>query len=146
VSPAHRTGLLAYAIVGILFGIVLVKGELVSWFRIQEMFRFQGFHMFGVFLLAIPVAMLSVQALKRAHARTREGEPVALAPKELGRGVRYVAGGLLFGFGWALAGACPGPMFALAGAGAGGGTMLVVIASAVAGAWLYGRFRHRLPH
>ena len=143
-SPAHRTGLLAYAIVGILFGIVLVKGELVSWFRIQEMFRFQGFHMFGVFLLAIPVAMLSVQALKRAHARTREGEPVAPAPKELGRGVRYVAGGLLFGFGWALAGACPGPLFALLGGGVG--TMAVALLAAMAGTWTYGLLRPRLPH
>ncbi len=139
-------GLAAYFAVGLAFGLVLTKAEIVSWFRIQEMFRFQGFHMFGVFALAIPVAIASVQGLKRAHARTLGGEEVALAPKTMGRGIRYVAGGVLFGVGWAFTGACPGPLFALLGAGAGGGVILVPIAAAVLGTWVYGLLRPRLPH
>lgn len=140
------TGLAAYFALGLAFGLVLTKAEIVSWFRIQEMFRFQGFHMFGVFGLAIPVAIASVQALKRGHAHTLEGDAVLLAPKEMGRGVRYLAGGALFGVGWALTGACPGPLFALLGAGAGGGAILVAIVSALLGTWVYGLLRPRLPH
>jgi uncharacterized membrane protein YedE/YeeE len=102
--------------------------------------------MFGVFALAIPVAIASVQALKRGHAHTLEGDAVTLAPKEMGRGVRYLAGGALFGVGWALTGACPGPLFALLGAGAGGGAILVAIVSALLGTWVYGLLRPRLPH
>jgi len=143
-APGRRTGLLAYVVAGVLFGLVLTKAELISWFRIQEMFRFQGFHMFGVFLLAMPTAILTVQALKRAQARSVEGEPIALAPKTMGP--RYVLGGAIFGVGWALAGACPGPLFALLGAGAGGGTIAVVIAAALIGTWTYGWLRPRLPH
>ncbi len=145
-TAARRTGLLAYFVVGVAFGTVLTKGEIVSWFRINEMFRFAGFHMFGVFALALPVAIVSVQWLKRAQARTLEGEPVRLEPKTMGRGIRYVAGGILFGAGWALTGACPGPLFALVGAGAGGGVMLVAIAAALLGTWTYGVLRPRLPH
>ncbi len=145
-APGRRTGLLAYVLAGLLFGVVLTKGELVSWFRIQEMFRFQGFHMFGVFLLAMPIAILSVQALKRGRARTLEGDLVTLAPKPMGRGVRYVAGGVIFGVGWALTGACPGPLFTLLGAGAGGGVIAVAITAALLGTWTYGRLRPRLPH
>ncbi len=145
-TTARRTGLLAYFVVGLVFGTVLTKGEIVSWFRINEMFRFAGHHMFGVFALAIPVAIVSVQWLKRSHTRTLEGEPVRLEPKTMGSGIRYAAGGALFGAGWALTGACPGPLFALVGAGAGGGVMLVAIAAALLGTWTYGVLRPRLPH
>jgi len=146
VRARRRTGLVAYYALGLVFGTLLVKGELVSWFRIQEMFHFEGIHMFGVFALAMPVAILSVQALKRSHARTLEGEIVQVEPKTMGRGIRYVAGGLLFGAGWALTGACPGPLFALLGANAGGGVFVVPIAAALLGTWAYGVLRPRLPH
>jgi uncharacterized membrane protein YedE/YeeE len=145
-ASGRRTGLLAYVLAGVLFGVVLTKAEIISWFRIQEMFRFQGFHMFGVFLLAMPIAIVTVQAVKRGRTRTLEGEPIALAPKTMGRGIRYIAGGAIFGVGWALTGACPGPLLALFGAGAGGGVIAVAIASALLGTWFYGVLRPRLPH
>lgn len=138
--------LLPYVGLGLAFGVVLAKAEVVSWFRIQEMFRFQGFHMFGVFALAMPVAILTVQALKRAHARALDGQAIAPPPKAMGRGIRYVAGGVIFGVGWALTGACPGPLFALLGAGAGGGVIAVALAAALLGTWAYGVLRPRLPH
>jgi uncharacterized membrane protein YedE/YeeE len=146
VNGVRRTGLVAYTLAGLAFGLVLAKGEIVSWFRIQEMFRFQGFHMFGVFALAMPTAILTVQALKRARARSLEGEPIALEPKPMGSGARYVLGGMIFGAGWALTGACPGPLFGRRGAGAGGGVVLVAIAAALAGTYAYGVLRPRLPH
>lgn len=136
--------LLIYFAAGTLFGFVITKAEVISWFRIQEMFRFQGFHMFGVFATAIPTAIVTVQALKRLRLRAFGGEPITLAPKEMGTGARYILGGTTFGFGWALTGACPGPLFALVG---GGVTVLAAaILSAIVGTWLYGRFRHALPH
>lgn len=136
--------LLVYFIAGTAFGLVLTKAEVISWFRIQEMFRFQGVHMFGVFATAIPTAMVTVQLLKRLKIRALGGEPITLAPKEMGTGARYVIGGTIFGLGWALTGACPGPLFALVG---GGVTVLAAaIASALAGTWLYGRMRDALPH
>jgi uncharacterized membrane protein YedE/YeeE len=108
------------------------------------MFRFQGFHMFGVFATALPTAILTVQALTRSGARTLDGAPITIPPKTLGRGIRYAAGGGLFGVGWALTGACPGPLFALTGSGV---TVIVVpIAAALAGTWTYGLLRPRLPH
>jgi hypothetical protein len=105
--------------VGLFFGILLVKAEVISWFRIQEMFRFQGFHMFGIFATALPVAIISVQLIKRRGARTLSGEPVTIPPKTMGSGMRYIVGGITFGLGWALTGACPGPLFALLGSGIG---------------------------
>jgi uncharacterized membrane protein YedE/YeeE len=137
-------GLWIYLLVGMLFGVVLTKGEAISWFRIQEMFRFQGFHMFGIFATALPTAIVGVQLLKRRWRRTLGGEPIVIPPKHLGSGMRYAAGGTIFGLGWALTGACPGPLFALLGSGAT--TMAVAIASAMLGTWTYGRLRHRLPH
>lgn len=133
-----------YLLVGTLFGIVITKGEVISWFRIQEMFRFQGFHMFGVFATALPTAIVTVQAVKRRGLRTVRGEAVTIPPKQLGRGIRYAAGGVTFGAGWALTGACPGPLAALLGAGVG--TIAVVIAAALLGTWCYGALRPRLPH
>jgi uncharacterized protein len=143
--PASRPrGLATYLVLGTIFGIVLTKGEAISWFRIQEMFRFQGFHMYGLFATAIPVAFAGVQLLRRRDARTRHGEPIVLPPKQLGSGVRYAVGGTIFGLGWALTGACPGPLFALLGNGIA--SIAVVIAAAMAGTWTYGALRPRLPH
>jgi uncharacterized membrane protein YedE/YeeE len=141
-GSAH--GLWVYLLVGIVFGIVITKAEVISWFRIQEMFRFQGFHMFGIFGTALPVAILSVQLIKRYRVRSTLGTPVVIPPKTLGSGIRYVAGGVTFGLGWALTGACPGPLFALWGSGVG--VMGVVVLSAMGGAWAYGWLRPRLPH
>lgn len=145
-TPSTRRvpGLVVYLLLGAAFGILLVRSEVISWFRIQEMFRFQGFHMFGIFATALPVAILSVQAIKRYDLRTLTGEPIVVPDKVLGRGVRYIVGGSIFGVGWALVGACPGPLFALLGSGVG--TMAVVILSAVMGTWCYGYLRPRLPH
>jgi len=144
-TPAARAlGLWAYLAVGVLFGTVITKGEVISWFRIQEMFRFQGFHMFGVFATALPTAIVTVQAVKRSEARTLRGGLIRIPAKQLGRGVRYVVGGVTFGLGWALTGACPGPLFALLGSGVG--VIAVVVAAALAGTWTYGLLRPRLPY
>lgn len=133
-----------YLLVGTAFGFVMTKGEVISWFRIQEMFRFQGLHMYGIFASALAVAIPSVALLKRRQARTLDGTPIRVPPKEMGGGTRYVAGGLLFGVGWALTGACPGPLFALLGAGIP--AIAVAIAAALLGTWTYGLLRGRLPH
>ena len=142
--PRRAPGLAIYFTVGVLFGILLVKAEVISWFRIQEMFRFQGFHMFGIFATALPVAIISVQAIKRVGAQTVGGDPIRIPPKDMGRGYRYGIGGIVFGLGWALTGACPGPLFALLGSGVG--VIAVAILSALAGTWTYGYLRPRLPH
>jgi uncharacterized membrane protein YedE/YeeE len=128
--------------VGIIFGIVFVKAEIISWFRIQEMFRLQSFHMFGVIGTAVVVGAISVFLIKKLDIKTIHGEKIKIADKEFNKGQIY--GGLLFGFGWALTGACPGPLFA--NIGAGFYAVLVVILSAVAGTWTYGYFRDKLPH
>jgi uncharacterized membrane protein YedE/YeeE len=140
----YAPGLPVYLLVGILFGITITKGEVISWFRIQEMFRFQGVHMFGIFATALPTAIVGVQLLKRRWGRTLGGDAIVVPPKTLGRGVRYAVGGVIFGLGWALTGACPGPLFALLGSGVG--VMAVAIASATLGTWTYARVRERLPH
>ena len=133
-----------YFLIGALFGIVLLESEVISWFRIQEMFRFESFHMYGIIGSAVIVAAVSLDAIRRLKLRDAAGEPIALPPKTLGSGVRYIAGGTLFGVGWALTGACPGPLVALVGAGVP--VMLVAVASALAGTWTYGYLRPRLPH
>jgi uncharacterized protein len=133
---------LKYLVVGILFGIVLVKSEVVSWFRIQEMFRFQSFHMYGVIGSAVVVGIISVLLIKRFKLKTIYGEPVQFHTKQFNKG--QVIGGLLFGFGWAVTGACPGPIFAQIGTGVT--VAIVVLLSAVAGTWVYGKVRDRLPH
>lgn len=133
-----------YFISGVLFGILITRAEVISWFRIQEMFRFQGFHMFGVFATALPTAILTVQLLKRRHATALSGEPIVVSPKELGTGVRYAVGGTIFGLGWALTGACPGPLFAMLGSGI---TVIgAAIVGALAGTWTYALLHQRLPH
>jgi uncharacterized membrane protein YedE/YeeE len=133
---------LRFLLLGTLFGIVLVKGEVISWFRIQEMFRFQSFHMYGVIGSAVLVGIISVKIIKKFSIKSIDGENISLPTKHFHKG--QIFGGLLFGFGWALTGACPGPLFAQIGAG-----FSVVIAgllSAVAGTWVYGLLQHKLPH
>lgn len=134
--------LLKYMIVGILFGIVFVKAEIVSWFRIQEMFRLQSFHMYGVIGSAVVTGMISVWAIKKFNIKTMYGEKIILPTKSFNKG--QVFGGLLFGFGWALTGACPGPLFAQIGTGAT--VIIVTLLSAIAGTWVYGLIREKLPH
>ena len=138
------SGLSAYLGLGTLFGIVLTKSEVISWFRIQEMFRFQAFHMYGIIGSAIVVAAISLQLIRRLGVRTLDGEPIVVPPKAMGTGTRYWLGGTLFGVGWALVGACPGPLFALLGNGVG--VILVPLVSAAAGTWVYGALRPMLPH
>lgn len=133
---------LKYLFVGILFGIVFVKAEVVSWFRIQEMFRLQSFHMYGIIGSAVVVGMISVFLIKKFNIKTIYGEPIKFSSKTFNKGQIY--GGLLFGFGWAITGACPGPLFAQIGTGV---TVIVVtLLSAIAGTWVYGYFREKLPH
>lgn len=135
---------MTYFFIGLAFGVVITKGEMISWFRIQEMFRFQGFHMFGVFLTALPTAILTVQLLKRRQMRALSGEPISIPPRRLGTGVRYGVGGVMFGLGWALTGACPGPLFALLGSGYA--VIAAAIVSALFGTWTYGLLRPSLIH
>lgn len=141
---SRLSGLLAYLLMGTFFGVVLVKSEVISWFRIQEMFRFQSVHMYGVIGSALLVAAAAVALMKRLRLRTLGGQEIVIPPKAMGKGTRYWLGGILFGFGWALTGACPGPLFALAGSGVG--VIAFVLLSAIAGMWVYGFLRPRLPH
>lgn len=144
-SPAQSAGLIvAYLLLGTAFGVVLTKSEVLSWFRIQEMFRFQSPRMYEIIVSAIVVAAVSVALIKRLGGRTIDGEPIDLPPKTLGNGIRYALGGTIFGLGWALTGACPGPLFALVGNGVT--VMAAAIVSALAGTWLYGVLRSKLPH
>ena len=117
-APPGASGMLAYLLLGILFGVILIKSEVVSWFRIQEMFRFDAFHMYGVLGSGVAVAAVSLILIRRAGLRTKEGERIGIPRKEFGSGYRYGGGGLAFGMGWALTGACPGPILALIGAAA----------------------------
>ncbi|HKW41117.1 MAG TPA: DUF6691 family protein [Gemmatimonadales bacterium] len=141
--PRERL-LVAYLLLGVAFGVILTKGELVSWFRIQEALRFQGLYLYEVFASALAVATPAFAWLQRQRVRSLAAEPIALLPKALGHGIRYVAGGLIFGTGWGMVGACPGPLFALLGAGVG--VIAVVCVAALAGTWIYGYLRPRLPH
>jgi uncharacterized protein len=135
---------IAYFALGCAFGAVLMEAEVISWFRIQEMFRFDAFHMYGIIGSAVVVAGLVIAVMKRMGVRGPDGAPLALEPKRLGSGVRYLAGGTIFGLGWALTGACPGPLVALVGAGVP--VMLAAVASALVGTWVYGFLRPHLPH
>ena len=141
-SPARR--LLGYFLLGTWFGVVLTKSQVVSWFRIQEMFRFQSFYMYGVLGSAVLVAGIAIALLRRFRVKTLDGAEIVIPPKVMGRGYRYWVGGTIFGIGWAFTGACPGPLFALIGAGVG--VMIVTVVAALAGTWLYGYLRPHLPH
>ena len=134
---------LKFLLVGIFFGIVLVKSEAVSWYRIFEMFKFQSFHMYGIIGSAVFLGVLFVYILKRQKIKSIEGNPIHIAPKDKGF-IRYIAGGTIFGLGWALAGACPGPMYILLGTGVF--SMLIVIFAALLGTFAYGVIKHKLPH
>ena len=131
-----------YTVVGILFGIVFVKAEIISWYRIQEMFRLQSFHMYGVIGSAIAVGMISIFLIKRFNIKTLNGEKVVFSTKRFDKGKIY--GGLLFGLGWAITGACPGPLYAQIGSGFT--VIIITLLSSIGGAWVYGHFRERLPH
>lgn len=133
---------LKYLVVGMIFGIVFVKAEIISWFRIQEMFRFESFHMYGVIGTAVVFGLISVQIIKVRKAKSIEGETIVIHDKEFNKGQVY--GGLIFGLGWAITGACPGPLFAQIGAGFS--VVIVTFLSALLGTWVYGKFRDKFPH
>ena len=131
-----------YMLLGVLFGIVFVKAEIISWYRIQEMFRLHSFHMYGVIGSAVIVGMLSVWLIKRFEIKTMQGEKVVFHKKQFHWG--NVIGGSMFGLGWAVTGACPGPLFAQIGSGFL--AVIVTLLSAIAGTWVYGLVREKLPH
>ncbi|MFZ4771233.1 MAG: YeeE/YedE family protein, partial [Ferruginibacter sp.] len=128
---------LKYLLVGIVFGIVFVKAEIISWFRIQEMFRLESFHMYGVIGSAVVVGIISVWLIKKYKVRTIYGEKIEFHPRPFNKGL--VIGGFIFGLGWAITGACPGPLYAQIGTGAT--VIIVTLLSAIAGTWVYGYFR-----
>ncbi|MBS9462839.1 YeeE/YedE family protein [Flagellimonas sp. 389] len=134
---------LVYLLIGIFFGIILFKSEAASWFRIYEMFRFDAFHMYGIIGSTVVLGILGIHLIKRFNIRSFYGDQIVFRPKEK-KVKRYIFGGILFGLGWALAGACPGPIFTLLGAGFL--PMIVVLASAVLGTYVYGLLKDRLPH
>jgi uncharacterized membrane protein YedE/YeeE len=132
-----------YLIVGIVFGIILTKSEVISWFRIYEMFKFQSFHMYGVIGSAVVVGIILVQIVKRSHMKSMHGEEITINPKNMSI-PRYLLGGTFFGLGWAMTGACPGPMFILLG----NGFLIIIVAilAGVLGTYVYGLLRPKLPH
>ncbi len=132
-----------YLFIGMIFGITLAKAEVISWYRIYEMFRFQSFRMYGVIGSAVVIGVILIQVIKRMGIKSIDGQPIVINPKHF-RIPRYLLGGIFFGLGWAMTGACPGPMFILLGNGVT--VILVVIASALVGTYAYGRLRNRLPH
>ena len=131
-----------YLLTGIVFGIIMTKSEAVSWYRIQEMFRFQAFFMYGIIGSAVLPGIVIVALIKRFRLKDISGSPIQLKPKDK-KWKKYLFGGTIFGLGWALTGACPGPVFVLLGCGYG--VMLLVIAGALLGTFTYGVFRDRLP-
>lgn len=133
---------LKYLLTGMLFGIILVKSEVISWFRIQEMFRLESFHMYGVIGSAVVTGMLGVLLIRKLGIRTISGEKIVIPVKQFTKGNVY--GGLIFGLGWAITGACPGPLFAQVGSGFT--VVIVTLLSAIAGTWVYGLLREKLPH
>ncbi|WMX16355.1 DUF6691 family protein [Aureispira sp. CCB-E] len=134
---------LKYILAGILFGIVMTKSEAISWFRIQEMFLFQSIHMYGIIGVAVVLGIIQVAIIKRKQLKDIKGEVIQFSPKQMSI-PRYLFGGIIFGLGWAMTGACPGPMYTLLGHGFP--IMIVVIASAILGTLTYGALRSKLPH
>jgi len=132
-----------YLILGIIFGITLTKAEVISWYRIYEMFRFQSFHMYGVIGSAVVLGLIIIQFIKRSKMKALDGHPIIISPKQFSI-PRNLIGGIIFGLGWAMTGACPGPLFILLGNGVT--VILVVIASALLGTYVYGLIRNKLPH
>ncbi len=140
-APERGLALVKYVVVGIVFGITFVKAEIISWFRIQEMFHFQSFHMYGVIGSAVAVGLISMQLIKRFHIKTLSGEEVFISPKKYNKGT--VIGSIFFGVGWAITGACPGPIYAQIGAGFL--VSVITLLGAIAGTFLYGVLKDRLP-
>lgn len=132
-----------YLVLGVIFGITMYKAETASWFRIVEMFRFQSFHMYGFIGSALVIGVIGTQLLKKKRVKDVEGQPIVIHPKKKSV-YRYLFGGIAFGLGWALIGACPGPIFVLLGAGTY--SMIIVILAALTGTWLYGILKNKLPH
>ena len=132
-----------YIILGVIFGITMYKAETASWFRIVEMFQFRSFHMYGFIGSALLIGVIAIQIIKRKHAKDIDGNTIQIIPKDKSI-KRYLFGGILFGLGWALIGACPGPVFVLLGSGLY--SMIIVIFAALTGTWLYGILKHKLPH
>ncbi len=135
--------LLKFLIIGIVFGIVMAKSEAMSWFRIQEMFRFQSFHMYGIIGVAVATGLIGMQLVKRFQIKNIKGTLMQVEDKEKGS-ARYWIGGILFGLGWALVGCCPGPIFILLGAGFF--PVVLVLLGALLGTFVYGLFKDILPH
>lgn len=131
-----------FLLAGLFFGIILIKGEVISWFRIQEMFRLQSFHMYGIIGSAVATGMISIQLIKRFKIKTVNNEAINIIPKTYTKG--FIYGGIIFGIGWAITGACPGPLFAQIGSGAT--VVIITLLSAIAGTWVYGYLKPRLPH
>lgn len=134
---------LVFILIGLILGLTMYKAEAASWFRIYEMFNFQSFHMYGFIGSALIIGIGAIQWIKQRKIKDMDGQQIQITPKEKTFS-RYLFGGIIFGLGWALAGACPLPMFVLVGAGVF--PILIVILGAVAGTWLYGLIRHKLPH
>ena len=132
-----------YLLVGFFFGIVLTKAEAVSWYRIYEMFQFQSFHMYGIIMTAIATGLIGLQIINRKKLKDIDGKPIYIQDKEKGN-VRYWIGGIFFGLGWAMVGACPGPIFILLGSGFL--SVVLILFGAILGTFLYGVFKDRLPH
>jgi hypothetical protein len=135
--------LIRFLLIGILFGIVLTKSEAISWFRIQEMFRFQSFHMYGIIGVAVMVSAIGILLMKKYHMKSVDNEPLKIRAIDL-EWRRLFFGGTIFGLGWAMTGACPGPLYILVGHGLW--IILVVIAAALLGTLAYGALRNKLPH
>lgn len=134
---------LRYLFVGVIFGITLTKAEVISWFRIYEMFQFDAFHMYGVIGSAVILGIIGIQIIKRAQLKSIDGDAITIHPKDFSW-PRYIIGGTIFGFGWALTGACPGPLFILVGNGVGVASVMII--SAMLGTYVYGLLRDKLPH
>ena len=135
--------LIKFLILGITFGIIMTKAEVISWFRIYEMFRFESFHMYGIIGSAVLIGTVAVALMKQLNVKTIEGETIQFQTKEKSI-LRYLLGGTIFGFGWAMIGACPGPLFVLIGFGVW--SILIVIIGALIGTLLYGLVKDNLPH
>lgn len=134
---------LKFLAIGFFFGIVMYKSEAASWFRIYEMFTFGSFHMYGIIGSAVFLGIIGVYLIKKYKLKGQNGVDINLQPKNKGI-VRYLVGGIIFGLGWALTGACPGPMFVLTGAGYW--SILIVISGALLGTFTYGVVKDHLPH
>ena len=143
-STPRVRGLAVYLGLGALFGIILIKSEVVSWFRIYEMFRFDSPRMYLIIGSAVLTAGISLQLIRRLKVHAADGTRISVPPKTMGRGTRYWLGGIIFGLGWGLVGACPGPLFALIGGGEW--VMTAALLSALVGTATYGALRPRLPH